>query len=163
MQNALAVVTVVVVVLLVGVEFAVAVFVNPILDRLPNDGGLAARSDGARVLGKVMPFWYIGSVVLGAIWAAMAWGDTGAGLVATATAPLVLSVLMSIAVLVPINSRVAQWSHDSVPEDWKQQIARWDRFHYVRVGARWPGAVAVTEGPGVLPAGGSGGGAGHRW
>jgi uncharacterized membrane protein len=163
MQNALAVVTVVVVGLLVGVEFAVAVFVNPILDRLPNDGGLAARSDGARVLGKVMPFWYIGSVVLGAIWAAMAWGDTGAGLVATATAPLVLSVLMSIAVLVPINSRVAQWSHDSVPEDWKQQIARWDRFHYVRVGARWPGAVAVTEGPGVLPAGGSGGGAGHRW
>ncbi|MEU7058135.1 DUF1772 domain-containing protein [Streptomyces sp. NPDC046197] len=134
MQDALAVVTVVVVGLLVGVEFAVAVFVNPILDRLPNDGGLAARSDGARVLGRVMPFWYIGSVVLGILWAVVAWGDTGAGLVVAATALLVVSVLMSIALLVPINSRVARWTRDSVPADWRQQVGRWDRFHYVRVG-----------------------------
>ncbi|MFE2432499.1 anthrone oxygenase family protein [Streptomyces sp. NPDC059373] len=134
MQNALAVITVVVVGLLVGVEFAVAAFVNPIFDRLPNDGGLAARSDGARVLGKVMPFWYVGSVVLGAIWAVLAWGDAREGLVVTATALLVLSVLMAITLLVPINSRVARWTHDSVPADWKQQIGRWDRFHSVRVG-----------------------------
>ncbi|MEU9125765.1 DUF1772 domain-containing protein [Streptomyces sp. NPDC048506] len=133
MHNALAIVTVVVVGLLVGVEFAVAAFVNPIIDGLPNNGGLVARTEGARILGKVMPFWYIGSVVLGAIWAVRAWGDAGAGLVVTATALLVLSVLMSIALLVPINSRVAQWTQDSVPADWKQQLGRWDRFHYVRV------------------------------
>ncbi|MFD7278587.1 hypothetical protein ACFV80_16480 [Streptomyces sp. NPDC059862] len=71
-----------------------AAFLNPIFDRLPNDGGLAARSDAARILGKVMP----------------------------------------IALLVPINSRVARWTHDSVPADWKQQIGRWDRFPHVRVG-----------------------------
>ncbi|MEV6022828.1 DUF1772 domain-containing protein [Streptomyces sp. NPDC052036] len=134
MQNALAVITVVIVGLLVGVEFAVAVFVNPILDRLPNDGGLSARSDGARILGRVMPFWYIGSVVLGAVRAVASWGDAGSGLVVTATALLVLSVLMSIALLVPINSRVAQWTRDSAPADWKQQLGRWDRFHFVRVG-----------------------------
>ncbi|MFJ9419229.1 anthrone oxygenase family protein [Streptomyces sp. NPDC101227] len=134
MQHALAIVTVVVVGMLVGVEFAVAVFVNPILDRLPDNGGVAARSDGARVLGRVMPFWYIGSVVLGAVRAVQTWGDAGAGLVATATGLLVLSVLMSIALLVPINSRVARWTQDGVPADWKQQVGRWDRFHYVRVG-----------------------------
>ncbi|MFF0225935.1 anthrone oxygenase family protein [Streptomyces sp. NPDC004629] len=134
MQNALAIVRVVVVGLLVGVEFAVAAFVNPILHRLPNDGGLAARSDGARVLGRVMPFWYIASVLLGTAWAVLARGDAGAGPVVTATALLVLSVLMSIALLVPINSRVARWTHDSVPADWKRQIVRWDRFHYARVG-----------------------------
>ena len=134
MQDVLAVVTVVVVGLMVGVEFAVAVFVNPILDRLPDDGGLAARSDGARVLGRIMPFWYIGSVVLGAVWAALAWGGAGASIIATGTALLVLSVVMSILLLVPINSRVATWSHEGVPADWKQQMRRWDRFHYVRVG-----------------------------
>ncbi|MEU0838440.1 DUF1772 domain-containing protein [Streptomyces sp. NPDC005962] len=134
MQDVLAVVTVVVVGLMVGVEFAVAVFVNPILDRLPDDGGLAARSDGARVLGKVMPFWYIGSVVLGAVWAALAWGGAGASVIATGTALLVLSVVMSILLLVPINSRVATWSHEGAPADWKQQMRRWERFHYVRVG-----------------------------
>ena len=133
MQNALAVVTVVVVGLLVGVEFAVAVFVNPIFDRLPDDGGLAARSDGARVLGRAMPFWYIGSVLLAVIWAVLTWGDPAAGLVVTATALLLLSVLMSVALLVPINSRVARWTRDSIPEDWKQQMGRWDRLHFVRV------------------------------
>jgi uncharacterized membrane protein len=134
MRDVLAVVTVVVVGLMVGVEFAVAVFVNPILDRLPNDHGLDARSDGARVLGRIMPFWYIGSVILGAVWAIFAWGGAGASLVVAATALLVLSVVMSILLLVPINSRVATWSQDGVPADWRQQVGRWDRFHYVRVG-----------------------------
>ncbi len=73
MQDVLAVITVVLVGLMVGVELAVAVFVNPIFDRPPNGGGLAARSDTARVLGRVMPFWYIASVVLGALWVAQAW------------------------------------------------------------------------------------------
>ncbi|MGW6917363.1 anthrone oxygenase family protein [Kitasatospora sp. NPDC054939] len=133
MQNALAVVTVVVVGLMVGVEFAVAAFVNPILDRLPDNGGLAARSDGARVLGRVMPFWYIGSVVLGAAWAAASWGERPAGLVVTAAGLLVLSVVMSVALLVPINSRAAQWTRESAPADWREQLGRWDRLHFVRV------------------------------
>ena len=74
-------------------KFAVAAFVNPIFDRLPGDGGLAARSDGARLLGRVMPFWYIGSVVLGVAWSSLAWGDAEAGLVATAL--LVVGLVIS--------------------------------------------------------------------
>ncbi len=134
MQHVLAVVTVVVFGTMVGVEFSVAVFVNPIFDRLPNDGGLAARSDGARVLGRVMPFWYIGSLVLGAVWAAVARGGSGAALVLGGTLLILLSVVMSLLLLVPINSRVKTWSRDGVPADWKQQLGRWDRFHFVRVG-----------------------------
>ncbi|MGY0060659.1 anthrone oxygenase family protein [Streptomyces sp. LZ34] len=133
MQDVLAVVTVVVVGLMVGVELAVAAFVNPILDRLPEDGGLAARSDGARVLGRVMPFWYIGSMVLGAVWAVQSWGGAQASLVLTATVLLVASVVMSIVLLVPINSRVAQWTDGDIPADWREQLGRWDRFHFVRV------------------------------
>ncbi|MFF1465471.1 anthrone oxygenase family protein [Streptomyces sp. NPDC058330] len=134
MQDALAVVTVVVVGVMVGVEFAVAVFVNPILDRLPDNGGIGARSDGARLLGRVMPFWYIGSMVLGAVWAALAWGDPGVWLIVTGAALLVLSGVMSVVLLVPINSRVATWTREGAPADWKQQMGRWDRYHYVRVG-----------------------------
>jgi uncharacterized membrane protein len=134
MQHVLPVITVVLVGLMVGVELAVAAFVNPIFDRLPNDGGLAARSDGARVLGRVMPFWYIGSVVLGVLWAAQARGRPEALTVVVATALLVVSVVMSIVLLVPINSRVAQWSAGDVPLDWRRQVGQWDRFHYVRVG-----------------------------
>ncbi|WP_418361490.1 DUF1772 domain-containing protein [Streptomyces gilvosporeus] len=73
-------------------------------------------------------------------------GDAGAGLVVTATALLVLSVLMSIALLVPINSRVAQWTQGSVPADRKQQFGRWDRLHYVRVGVIITAFVPLVTG-----------------
>lgn len=133
MQDTMAVITVVLVGLMVGVELSVAVFVNPIFDRLSGDAGLEGRSDGARVLGRVMPFWYIGSVVLGALWAVSSWGRPQTPMIVVATALLVVSVVMSIVLLVPINSRVAQWSEGDAPSDWRQQVGRWNRYHYVRV------------------------------
>jgi uncharacterized membrane protein len=133
MQDVLAVVTVVVVGTMVGVEFAVAAFLNPVLDRLPDDGGIAAHGDGARVLGRVMPFWYAGSVVLGTAWSALAWGG-GAEPVVAATVLLAVSVVMSVLLLVPVNARVASWSDTGPPADWQRQVRRWDRFHAVRVG-----------------------------
>ena len=132
-MDVLAVVTVVAVGLLVGVELAVAVFVNPILDRLPGDAGLAARSDGARVLGRVMPFWYSGAIVLGIAWLVLAWGGPGVVPVAVASGLLVLAILASILLLVPINDRVRTWSVGNAPADWREQVGRWDRLHYGRV------------------------------
>ena len=132
-MTVLGVVTVVVIGLLVGVEFAVAVFVNPIFDRLPGDAGLAARSDGARVLGRVMPFWYAGAVVLGAVWAVLVWGAPGTLPVVVATALLVAAVVASVTLLVPINDRVKTWSAGDAPADWRAQVGRWDRLHHGRV------------------------------
>ncbi|MFB7778805.1 anthrone oxygenase family protein [Streptomyces bauhiniae] len=134
MLSTLEVFTTVVVGLLVGVEFSVAFVINPILGGLPGDNGLRGRIHGARMLGAVMPFWYIGSLVLGAVWAVAGWHHQGAGLVVIAAGLLMLSVLMSILLLVPINNRTKVWTAESLPEDWKEQMGRWDRFHYVRVG-----------------------------
>ncbi|MGW1662720.1 anthrone oxygenase family protein [Streptomyces microflavus] len=133
MLSALEVFTTVVVGVMVGVEFSVAFFVNPILDGLPGDNGLRGRTHGARLLGAVMPFWYIGSLVLVAVWAVAGWHHHGAGLVVIAAALLILSVAMSVLLLVPLNNRVKTWTADGLPADWKQQMNRWDRFHYVRV------------------------------
>jgi uncharacterized membrane protein len=132
--DVLGVVTVVAVGLLVGVEFAVAVFVNPMFDRLPADAGLAARSDGARVLGRVLPFWYSGAIVLGVVWLVLAWGRPGVVPVGVATALLVAAVVVSITLLVPINDRVKTWSAGDAPSDWRAQVGRWDRLHHGRVG-----------------------------
>ncbi|WP_344418903.1 DUF1772 domain-containing protein [Pseudonocardia ailaonensis] len=129
----LGIVTVVVVGLLVGVEFAVAAFVNPIFAGLPGDGGLRGRTAGAQLLGRVMPFWYIGSLLLAAGWAALAWGGAAAPLVILAAALLVVSVLMSVTLLVPINDRVRTWAAGEPPADWKEQVRRWDRLHHLRV------------------------------
>ncbi|AGZ40133.1 DUF1772 domain-containing protein [Actinoplanes friuliensis] len=133
MLNALEVLTTVIVGVMVGVEFAVAFVINPILCALPRDSGLLGRAHGGRMLGAVMPVWYITSLVLVAIWAVAGWGDEGTGLVVTAGAFLLVSVLMSVVLLVPINNRTSTWTPDNRPDDWKQQMKRWDRLHYIRV------------------------------
>ncbi|MFE7530514.1 anthrone oxygenase family protein [Kitasatospora sp. NPDC057542] len=133
MLNALEVFTTVSVGVMVGVEFSVAFVVNRILDALPEDSGQLGRAHGGRMLGAVMPVWYISSLVLVAVWAVAGWHRPGTGLVVTAAALLILSVIMSILLLVPINNRGKTWTPENRPEDWKEQSNRWDRWHYVRV------------------------------
>jgi Anthrone oxygenase len=138
----LSIVTVVVVGLMVGVELSVAFVVNPIVDRLPGNAGLLARSDGARMLGRVMPLWYIGSTLLAA---GTALSDTAAAAPAWgAAALLVASVVMSVALLVPINNRSQGWTPATAPPDWREQIGQWDRLHLVRLALIVAAFVLVT-------------------
>ncbi|MQY13787.1 hypothetical protein SRB5_39410 [Streptomyces sp. RB5] len=136
MLTALQVSTTVIVGVMVGVEFSVAFVMNRIFNALPEDSDQMARSHGGRMLGALMPFWYIGSLVLVTIWAIAT--DESTPLVITSGALLLLSVIMSIALLVPINNRGKTWTPETRPADWKEQSNRWDRYHYVRV------AVIVT-------------------
>ncbi|MEV8348493.1 DUF1772 domain-containing protein [Streptomyces niveus] len=138
MLNALQTITIVVVGLMVGVEFSVAFVINRILDALPEDSDQLGRAHGGRMLGAVMPVWYITSLTLVATWAITGRHHQGTALVITAGALLLLSVIMSLLLLVPINNQGKTWTPDNRPADWKQQMNRWDRFHYVRV------AVIVT-------------------
>ncbi|HEY4702598.1 MAG TPA: DUF1772 domain-containing protein [Streptosporangiaceae bacterium] len=137
MFNALAVVTTTVVGIMVGVEFAVAVFVNPMLLQLAVGPAQQARAWGGRVLGRVMPFWYFASLILTAGLAAASWNRAGSGPAAgaaiAAAALLAVSVVMSITLLVPINNRSVTWTADDHPADWREQQQRWDRLHYLRV------------------------------
>ncbi|MGW3177568.1 anthrone oxygenase family protein [Streptomyces sp. NPDC001153] len=133
MLNALEIVTTVVVGVMVGVEFSVLFVINPILNALPEDSGQLGHAHGGRMLGAVMPVWYIGSLVLVGIWALAGRHHHGTGLVVTAGALLLLSVVMSVLLLVPINNRNKTWTPENRPEDWKEQLNRWLRWHYVRV------------------------------
>jgi hypothetical protein len=38
-------------------------------------------------------------------------------------------VLFSLAGPVPINNRIAKWTPESFPPDWKEQDHRWDLYH----------------------------------
>lgn len=138
MDLVLAVVTVTVIGLMVGVELSVAVVVNPILLALPVGSSIAGRAHGGRMLGRVMPFWYIGSTILAALLAVITWGTATAVVSVAGAALLAVSVLMSVLWLVPINDRAKTWTAESHPTDWSEQQQRWDRLHYWRV------AVIVT-------------------
>ncbi|MDX3327659.1 MULTISPECIES: DUF1772 domain-containing protein [Streptomyces] len=133
MLSTLEVVTTVAVGLMVGVEFSVIFVMNRILNALPGDSGQLGHAHGGRMLGALMPFWYMGSVALSAIWAVAGWHHQGTGLVVTAAGLLVLSVVMSILLLVPINNRNKTWTPENRPADWQEQLERWNRYHYLRL------------------------------
>ena len=79
--------------------------------------------------------------------AAAAWGRPAAAAgpaAVTAAALLALSVVTSLALLVPINNRSATWTADVHPADWRQQQQRWDRLHYARVALLIAAAFVLT-------------------
>jgi hypothetical protein len=110
---------------MVGVEFAVGAFTNPVLGRLPDDAFRQARSDASRILGRVMPFWYIAAfvaIVLAAV-VTRDWRIIAAGVV------MAVVVVMTVTLMVPINNRIGGWT-DAVDRDLAR---RWDRMHWLRV------------------------------
>lgn len=133
MDIILAVAATTVVGLLVGVELAVAAVLNPILLRLPTAAGIEGRAHGARMLGRLMPIWYVGSMVLVGALGVVAWGASASAAALSAAALLAVSVVLSVAVLVPINNRSMTLTKESRPDDWRDQRRRWDTLHGVRV------------------------------
>jgi hypothetical protein len=112
---------------LVGVEFGLAAFTNPIVAKLPDAAYRQVRSGGGRLLGAVMPFWYIGALLL-LIAEAVLFRNA---LVVGAAALMAAAVLLSVTTLVPINNRIARWQTDA--DVTRELAARWDRLHWLRV------------------------------
>ncbi|QDZ15352.1 DUF1772 domain-containing protein [Humibacter ginsenosidimutans] len=133
MLSVFAVITATVVGLMVGVEFAVAFVMNPIMNALPVGPALDARAHGGRMLGRAMPFWYFGSFILTVALAVFTWGAPASVASVVAAVLLAISVVVSITLLVPINNRSKTWSADEHPTDWHEQMQRWDSLHYGRV------------------------------
>lgn len=132
-EQLLSVIAVLLVGSMVGVELSVGLVVNPAAGKLPAEAGVLLRSTTAGSLGRIMPFWYAASLTATALWTAVSWGQPGVWSAGVSALLLATSVAMSIALLVPINKRVATWVRSEVPFDWKQQVLRWDRLHYARV------------------------------
>ena len=112
---------------MVGVEFAVAAFANPLFARLPDEAFRAARGHASRVLGKVMPFWYSASLLV----LVAAWGGTRSWLCGIAAALMAAVVLLTVTMMVPINDRIAAWP--ATGELSRELPAHWDRLHWLRV------------------------------
>ncbi|OIN82070.1 DUF1772 domain-containing protein [Mycobacterium malmoense] len=117
---------------MVGVEFAVVAFANPVLARLPDDSFRAARGDAGRLLGKVMPFWYAAALLLLVAATIAASGAARCWLLGIAAGLMAGVMLLSVTVLVPINNRIAAWPAGGEPS--RRLAARWDRLHWLRVG-----------------------------
>ncbi|OBH61606.1 DUF1772 domain-containing protein [Mycobacterium sp. E2479] len=131
MNNSIDALAVVITGLMVGVELAVAVFFNPLIARLPDDGFRAARAGAARALGTTMPFWYAVVLLLVASLAIQERGEQRDWLCGIAAALMVAVILLTVTLLVPINNRIAKWP--GTGELSRELAARWDRRHRARV------------------------------
>jgi hypothetical protein len=116
---------------MVGVELSVAAFFNPLVARLPDDAFRAARGRSARVLGAVMPFWYVGTLLVLAVAAVLGRGATTGLLCGIAAGLMAAVVALTVTMLVPINNRIAKWPVTG--ELSRELAARWDRLHWLRV------------------------------
>lgn len=119
--------------LMIGVEFAVWVFINPILRQLADEPRAQAIVLFARRLGTAMPFWYGANLLLlGAEWMLIRHAP-GAPLLATAAGLWVLVIVLTLIFLVPINNRMAREESHASAEQAHAEHSRWDSMHRARV------------------------------
>jgi hypothetical protein len=109
--------------LMCGSELNVAAFAHPTLNRQPVAVHIPVRSSFAAQLGRVMPFWMVGSTLLNLLLLfrferlnTVSWR-----LAAIALAIQVAAVVFSLIGPVPINSRIAKWTPELLPSDWRNQ------------------------------------------
>jgi uncharacterized membrane protein len=121
--------------LLIGTEFAVSVFINPILSKLDEAAQAAATSLFAIRLGKSMPFWYAASLLLLIAESILRRHESGVTLLIVASAIWAVVIVLTIIFLVPINNRMMQLNAGTFPEQAKRAHDRWDMLHRIRVGA----------------------------
>jgi Domain of unknown function (DUF1772) len=114
--------------LMCGSELGVSAFAHPTLNPQPLDVHIRVRSALAALLGRVMPFWMPASTVLNLLsllpfahLPRLAWRFA-----ASALAIQIFCVVFSLVAPVPINNRIAKWTVQSLPQDWKKQEHRWD-------------------------------------
>ncbi len=119
--------------LLVGNEFAVAVFVHPALCRLPDKAHASGASGLARILGRAMPFWYAVCLVFLLAETFQLRHTAALRLLLGASVLWAATILVTIGVLVPISNRIAALLPDRLPASWKADRRRWDNLHRVRV------------------------------
>jgi len=134
-MEVLNVVAIIVAGLMVGNELAIAAFIHPTLNRLPDDAHLPAASAIARVLGTAMPFWYILTLLLTLAEVGLRWHQSGRipMWIAASAVLWMLAIAVTLIALVPVNNRIKSWEKSTPPADWKTYRRRWDMRHRWRV------------------------------
>ena len=118
-----------------GNEFAVAAFIHPQLYKLNETSHASAAAAFARILGKYMPLWYSFALLLmlGATYQHRPISQGPGLLIAIASAVWAVTIIFTIAMLVPINNRIAAMDPSHPYPGWQLDRTRWDQLHRIRV------------------------------
>jgi uncharacterized membrane protein len=121
--------------LMIGVEFAVSAFINPVLWKL--EPGPQARAIGlfARMLGRAMPVWYGAGFLLLLAEAFTLRHAPGSLLLDVAAAIWALVIVLTLLFLIPINNRMARMQAAEFSQSARVEHRKWDWMHRGRVAA----------------------------
>jgi hypothetical protein len=114
-----------------GNELCVALFVNPLLRRLPEARQTPVVRPIAERLGRVMPFWYFASLLLTAFAAYESRQWKALDLPFWSAILQAVVVVLTVTLLVPINNRLSHLRDDET--GWTAAAERWDHLHQLRV------------------------------
>jgi hypothetical protein len=118
-----------------GTEFAVSVFINPVLYQLDDRALAFAVKLFANKLGAAMPFWYCGNFILLMTEAIFHRSQPGVSLLIASCAVWATVILLTLIFLVPINNRIVALKDPIFSEAIRQDHKRWDARHRIRIGA----------------------------
>jgi hypothetical protein len=132
--------------LMVGSELAVSAFVNPVVWQLESGPQAQGLSSHARSLGRVMPVWYGLCLALLALESFL--HRHQAALIPLVAATLIWAgvVVFSIAMLVPINNRIASLTAAAPAPGWKRDHKKWDSLHRMPIVLLAAAVLALTYG-----------------
>lgn len=132
-MNLLNVATILSIGLMIGAEFAVSAFVNPVLYKLDLATQAQAIRLFGRLLGTVMPVWYIANLLLLLSETIIHLHNSLIAWLGFAVAFWGAAIVLSLVSLVPINNRLVRMDADGWTESAQRESRKWDALHRVRV------------------------------
>ena len=121
--------------LMIGTEFAVSAFINPVLRKLDDRAQAKAISLFAGRLGRAMPFWYALCLLLLVVETIIERHEPGVTLLIVAISIWLVVIVLTLLFLVPINNRMMRLDAESFPEEAQREHRRWEALHRLRVAA----------------------------
>lgn len=133
MISLLSIAAVVSVGLMIGVEFSVRAFINPILWKLDDQPRAQVVRLFARRLGTAMPFWYALNFVFLVAESLLMRHECGFSLLVAAAGIWATVIILTLIFLVPINNRLAQEDVHETSVQAHREHKHWDSLHRARV------------------------------
>ncbi|HEX4165658.1 MAG TPA: DUF1772 domain-containing protein [Bryobacteraceae bacterium] len=148
-MNLLNVATILCIGLLIGAEFAMSAFVNPVLFKLDSAAKAEATRLLGRLLGTVMPVWYIASLLLLLSETIIHLHNSVIVWLGVAVAFWSAAIALSLVSLVPINNRLVRMDADGWTQSAQREHRKWDALHRVRVFALAVAMIFFLAGIGI--------------
>lgn len=118
---------------MIGAEFTVSAFINPIVRQLDDRTQAKILGLFAALFGKAMPVWYVLSFVLLLVETYLRHHTSAWPSLVIAAGIWVAVILYSITLLVPINNRIAVLEPTAQAANWMREHQRWETLHRWRI------------------------------